>query len=52
MAFALFSLRKAGAAMKGSLPSRSKEVCMTMASLIPDSIETGWDSHGLNSSLL
>ena len=38
--------------MKGSLPSPSKEVGMTMVSFLFNSVEIGWDSHGLNPSLL
>ena len=33
--------------MQGSLPSPSKEVGLTMVRFLPDSVETGWDSHGL-----
>ena len=38
--------------MKGGLLSPSKEMGMTMVSFLPDSIETGWDRHGLNPSLV
>ena len=45
-------LEKGRPAMKGRLPSASKEVGITMVSFLPDSVETGLESHGLNPSLL